>query len=204
MQDRQEAIHEKGFKMGAMEYGALKIGKKNIEDIVYDVNIARNMSKNFTTKNNILKALKDNDLAALREISEYFYRTDGIYFRVCNYFAQMYRYDWCIVPEIYDKKVKEDNVISDFKKVLTYLDNSYIKKICADVALSVIKNGAYYGLVIPSKNGVVLQELPIEFCRCQYHVGAMPAIEMNMKFFDTKYSDVTYRLKVLKSFPEDV
>jgi len=31
----------------------------------------------------------------------------------------------------------------------------------------------------------------------------MPAVEFNMKYFDTKYLDVGYRLKVLDLFPPE-
>jgi hypothetical protein len=159
------------------------------------------MSKAYNNKANIIKALKDRDLKSLREISDYYYRTNGIYFRVCNYFAQMFRYDWYIVPERYDDKVKPEKLVDETHKLLNYLDNSYIKKNCADIALSAITSGAYYGLVIPSQNGIVLQQLPIEYCRCRYYKGSMPIVEMNMKFFDSKFPDLTYRLKVLKTFP---
>jgi hypothetical protein len=37
----------------------------------------------------------------------------------------MYRYDWYIVPEIYNHDVKEEKVVNDFIKILSYLDNSY-------------------------------------------------------------------------------
>jgi hypothetical protein len=60
----------------------------------------------------------------------------------------MYRYDWYIVPEVYDDNVKEEKLIGDFHRILNYLDNSYIKKLCGDIALEVVKNGAYYGYVI--------------------------------------------------------
>lgn len=69
----------------------------------------------------------------------------------------MYRYDWYVVPEIYDTKVGTDKIVGDFAKVLNYLDNSYLKKICGDIALEVIKSGAYYGYIIEGKNGLVLQ-----------------------------------------------
>jgi len=36
------------------------------------------------------------------------------------------------------------------------LDNSYIKKICGDIALEVIKSGAYYGYITESSSGLVL------------------------------------------------
>ena len=132
--NRQAEIHSKGFAMRT-EYGSMKADKKLLEDISINVNTLKTMNKAYTNKIAILKALKDKDLVSLREISNYFYRTSGIYFRVCNYFAQMYRYDWYIVPEVYDKQMKEDKIVADFNKVLTYLDNSYIKKVCADIAL---------------------------------------------------------------------
>ena len=59
----------------------------------------------------------DNDVEKLREISDYFYKTSGIYQRVCNYAATMYRYDWYVVPEVYDEKIKEEKIVGDFKKL---------------------------------------------------------------------------------------
>ena len=190
--------------MSELSYGSMKADKKLLEDISVNLSTLKSMNKAYNNKVAILKALKDKDVKSLREISNYFYRTSGIYFRVCNYFAQMYRYDWYIVPEVYDKKVKEDKIVTEFNKVLNYLDNSYIKKVCADIALQVIVNGAYYGIVIPSAHGVMLQALPANYCRSRYYVRNMPAVELNMRFFDECFNDVVYRMKVLKTFPEDV
>lgn len=139
----------------------------------------------------------------LRQISNYFYKTSGIYQRVCNYFATMYRYDWYVVTEVYDKSVKEDKIVGEFHKILNYLDNSYIKKVCGDIALGVIKNGAYYGYLVPTATGIVIQELPVNFCRSRYSVGNLPAVEFNMKFFDIMFPDTNYRMKVLNLFPEE-
>jgi hypothetical protein len=80
---------------------------------------ARNLNKQV-----ILQALANNDLTTLREASNYYYRTNGIYQKTCNTFATMYRYDWYIAPEIYDDDVSEDKVTTEFFKVLRYLDNS--------------------------------------------------------------------------------
>ena len=73
-----------------------------------------------------------------------------------------------------------------------------------DIALKVIKDGAYYGCVLPSTTGIMFQELPINYCRSRYSVGHTPIIELNLKFFDEKFPDVPYRLRVLKMFPEDI
>jgi hypothetical protein len=143
------------------------------------------------------------DLETLRDVSNYFYRSSGIYQKLCNYFATMYRYDWYVIPEIYDEAVKEEKVVKDFSKLLNYLDNSYIKKVCSEIALTVIKNGVYYGYLVESDNGIVLQELPAKYCRVRYFIGNQPAIEFNMRFFDEQFADINYRMRVLKMFPSE-
>ena len=185
------------------EYGKIKVGVKSLDDATINLGAIATANKNLANKPLILKALAEQDIPLLREISNYFYRTSGIYQRVCNYFATLYRYDWYIVPEVYDQSVAEDKIVGDFARILNYLDNSYIKKVCADMALEVIKNGAYYGYIIENKNGLVLQQLPVNYCRTRYFVGNSPAVEFNMRFFDDKFPDITYRMKVLKMFPPE-
>jgi hypothetical protein len=199
---RQDAIHTKGFNMGT-QYGKIKVGVKTLDDAVINLGSLTKNDKVLANKGAIFRALKDNDIEKLREISNYFYKTSGIYSRVCNYFATMYRYDWYVVPEVYDEKIKEDKIVKDFNKILNYLDNSYIKKICGDIALNVIKDGAYYGYIVPSSKGVIIQELPINYCRSRYSVGGRPAVEFNMKFFDQAFTDINYRMRVLKMFPDE-
>ena len=188
-----------------IDYGKIKVGNvKVLSDATINLGtLKKEIPRNLGNKQLILKALADMDLETLRDVSNYFYRTSGIYQKVCNYFATMYRYDWYVVPEIFDESVKEEKVIKDFTKILSYLDSSYIQKVCTDISLSVIKNGAYYGYLVPSSSGVVLQELPTKYCRVRYYVGNNPAIEFNMRFFDDKFPDVNYKMRVLKMFPEE-
>ena len=211
---RNEEIHAKGFDMtgyrnysaiGAEnEYKRIKVGVKSLDDAVLNLGTIKNSmpGHGYTNKAFIMKALVNNDVAELRAISNFYYNLNGVYERVCNYFAYLYRYDWYVAPEINDDSVKEEKVLKDFAKVLNYLDNSYIKKICGDIALSVIKNGCYYGYIVPSADGLVLQDLPIAYCRSRYQVAGLPAVEFNMKFFDT-FRDINYRMRVLNLFPDE-
>lgn len=70
-----------------IEFSSTKLGNKKIEDLVLDLGAIKQMNKTNANKNEVLRALADKDLTRLREISELFYRSNGIYFRVCNYFA---------------------------------------------------------------------------------------------------------------------
>ena len=166
----------------------------------------------YVNKNVIYQALAKNDLEELRNISNFFYNTNGLYKIICNYFAFLYRYDWYVVPEIYEefndeeepekaKKLKE-KILKDFSRILNFLDNSYIRKICGDIALEVIKSGAYYGYIVPNSEGLVIQQLPVEYCRSRYSVGGFPAVEFNMSYFDT-FADPNYRMRILKMFPPE-
>ena len=186
------------------EYKRIKVGVKSLDDATINLGSIKAALPgcNYTNKNVVIKALADNDLVELRNISNFYYNTNGMYQRVCNYFAFLYRYDWYVCPEIYDDTVKEDKILKDFARILNYLDNSNIRKLCGDIALSVIKDGAYYAYIVPCADQLVLQQLPVGFCRTRYNVKDLAAVEFNMKFFDT-FRDPGYRMRVLKLFPEE-
>ena len=150
-----------------------------------------------------MRAIVERDYARLRQISDFFYAASGIYQTVCNYFAYLFRYDWYIYPENVKESAKPDKVIEDYTKMLSYLDGSYIKKLCGDIALKIVKYGCFYGYIVDSSKGLQIQELPIEYCRSRYSVAGSPAIEFNMAFFDERFHDVGYRMKVIKMFPEE-
>lgn len=203
-------MHEKGFNMikapttSIDSYAKLKIGSKQYNDALIDLHYYDKQNQRcFRDKMTIFQALEMNDVPTLREISRYFYKTNGMYQKVVNYFADMYRFDWYCVPEGVTTSAKSEKVAEDFLKALGYLDNSSIKLNCRDFALKVIRDGVYYGYAYEGEEGILIQELPIKWCRSRYRIKNRPAIEFNMQFFDSKYPDVGYRMKVLDLFPPE-
>lgn len=141
-----------------LEYGDIKVGTKTLEDAVLDLGWLKKNYRHFGDKRIIFKAMAERNLPLMREISNFFYRTNGIYARVCDYFAFLYRYDWYIEPEKkFDTTVPDKKLLSDFYSILSFLDNSHIKKVCGDIALDAIINGAYYGYIFPNKDGLMIQ-----------------------------------------------
>ncbi len=208
--DKQELVHKKGFDMikaptsSIDTYARLKLGKKEYDDALVDLRYYEKKNlKGFCNKEFILAALANNDLPVIREISRYFYRTNGIYQKVINTFATMYRYDWYVATEDVTDSANNNNVIKDCLKVLGTFDNSAIKSNCGDFALNVIRDGVYYGYAYEGTDCILIQELPIKWCRSRFKIKNRPAIEFNMMFFDTKYPDVNYRMKVLDLFPPE-
>ena len=212
MRNRQEEIRSKGFDMinsrrgyeGPIDYGKIKVGTKTLDDAVLNLGSMPKIRHDFGNKAFILQAISERNLPLIREISNYFYNTNGIYSKVCDYFDYLYRYDWYITPEIKDESEKSfEKALIDFNNILGYLDNSHVKKVCGDIASEVVKNGAYYGYISPSRDGLVLQQLPINYCRTRFNIGDMPVIEFDMRFFDENFRDVNYRMKILRMFPKE-
>lgn len=212
MRNRQEEIRSKGFDMinsrrgyeGPIDYGKIKVGTKTLDDAVLNLGSMPKIRHDFGNKAFILQAISERNLPLIREISNYFYNTNGIYSKVCDYFAYLYRYDWYITPEIKDESEKSfEKALIDFNNILGYLDNSHVKKVCGDIASEVVKNGAYYGYISPSRDGLVLQQLPINYCRTRFNIGDIPVIEFDMRFFDENFRDVNYRMKILRMFPKE-
>ena len=210
--DRQDAIREKGFAMDGsptLEYGKIKVGIKTLEDAILNLGYYKKLPEwHFYDRVFILRAIAKKDFRAIKAISDFFYRTNGIYQRIVNYYATMYRWDWYTIPTIYDEKVFESEkdikkITNEFFKSLDYLDNTHIKKLCGEIALKVIKYGVCYGYIIEGEDGILFQELPPEYCRCRYFVNNLPVVEFNMAFFDEKFKDLNYRMRVLKMFPKD-
>ena len=139
----------------------------------------------------------------MREISDFFYKTSGIYARIIRYMAFMYRYDQMVTPYVNDEDTKKEKILKNFQLCLNTLDNFQVKKVLGEIAKDVLLQGAYYGYKIETSSGIVLQQLPVNYCRSRFNYGNKPAVEFNMKFFDEQFRDTTQRMKILKLFPEE-
>ena len=209
-QDRQDAIREKGFDMlraptsAVDSYARIKLGSRPYDDAVLDLHYYEKLDRReFKNKGFVMQALINNDIPLLREISRFYYRTNGIYQKIVNYFATTYRYDWYMVPEMLSDNVKEEKVVKEFMSNLNFFDASHIKKICGEFALYTIRDGIYYGYAYEGENRILVQDLPWKWCRSRFKIAGMPAIEFDMRFFDTKFPDISYRMRVLDLFPPE-
>ena len=189
-----------------VDFSKIKVGAKTLEDAILNLGSYQQIDKRLAKKEAILKSLYNNDYEEMREVSNFYFETSGIYSRLCKYMAYMYRYDWMVTPYINEDAATEkdqNTVLTDFYKILLYLDNSELKKLFGEIALKVIKNGCYYGYLIPTTKRITVQELPVNFCRSRFIVNGKPAIEFNMKYFDLAFKDTTQRIKMLNLFPSE-
>lgn len=190
-----------------VDFSKIKVGIKQLDDAVYVLGDYKKANPSLANKETVLRAINNSDYEKQREISNYFFKTSGIYSRLCRYMAYLYKYDWYVTPYIINSKsgkaVNTENIKSSFNNVLAFLDDFEVKKYFGEVALKVIKDGCYYGYIIRENDKVAVQELPVKYCRSRYSVAGHPAVEFNMKYFNDNFSDVSYRMRILNLFPDD-
>lgn len=221
MINRKKEIKKKGFQMSLIDsasnsetqntfvpvdFSKIKVGAKTLEDAILDLGNYQQVDKRFARKDAILKTIYDNNFEEMREISNFYFETSGIYSRLCKYMAYMYRYDWMVTPYINEETATEkdqDNALMEFYKILLYLDNSELKRLFGEIALKVVRNGCYYGYLIPTSKRITVQELPVNYCRSRFIVNGRPAVEFNMRYFDLAFKDTTQRIKMLNLFPSE-
>ena len=185
-----------------VDFSKIRVGVKTISDAVFRLGDLRKINPELATKEEVLKAIHYGNLEKMRNISNFFYKTSGIYQRLCRYMAYMYRYDWRITP-YYSDSIKPNKLLDGFFKVLSYLDSFEAKKFFGETALKVIKNGCYYGYLVANNGKIVMQELPPKYCRSRFVINGQPAVEFNMKYFDDMFMDAQQRIKMLKIFPSE-
>ena len=94
-------------------------------------------------------------------------------------------------------------ILTDFDKVLNYLDSFGAKQKFGDIALKILKNGCYYAYGVDQGDTYVFQELPVKYCRSRFSVNDSPVVEFNMRFFDEMFSDIQQRTRMLGVFPKE-
>ena len=60
--ERQNAIHEKGFSFGGIsEYGSIKVKRQEYIDAVLSLGSFKDVNRQMTDKSKIIKAIADKD-----------------------------------------------------------------------------------------------------------------------------------------------
>lgn len=177
-----------------------------MDDVLINLGTYNKVNANYGDKKFVMKTIYRRDYRTLREISKFFYESSGIYYRLCRYLAFLYRFDWYITPYVIDieKEKKGSKLLKDFSDVLLYLDESEVKRLCGNIALDIIVEGVYYGIIVDFGDRFSVQKLSPDYCRSRYYSGPNPIIELNLQFFDSYFPNPQYRVQVIKTFPKDI
>lgn len=196
-----------------MDFGLLKVRKMTVkpaEAIIYKEDTKGRNSIDWTrqTHDKMIETTKGTDLKQIRSLSKYFFQTNGVYARAVRYLADIYKYDFLLYPNLdLDLEMTDefsDKILKKFNVLLEHFDNSAIQLMCRKWANVVCIEGCYYGYICDDVNDkLVVQDLPVDFCRSRFLYKGMPLVEFNVQYFDKVTSDPKYREKLLGLFPEE-
>ncbi|QSF43279.1 hypothetical protein [Paenibacillus tianjinensis] len=174
-----------------------------LSESIYSINYKTNHSVRKYTKTQMEEYLDSGNVSALRKASLYFFKTSGQYLRQIEHLTNLLLYSYLIIPKVNDDKLRQKKPFSDnFKVILDYVDNSYFEENARYQTFVALTEGAFYGYEQEIDGRIINYQLPYEFCRSNYKVDGVNAVEFDLTFFDT-YRKVEDKISIFKMFPDE-
>lgn len=124
----------------------------------------------------------------LRQVSDTYYMSNGIYRNVINAFSNILTLDHQIIPSSKTMERVTDKAYTTYlDKVTSYFESINIKTTTRNILKSVAKYGGYIGYERQEGDEYYLQTLPLDYCRIKCRIGHDFQIEFNFKYFDKFY-----------------
>ena len=162
------------------------------------------MTRDFTVEE-IEEIIRSGEISAIRELSRYYYRTNGRYRNNINFLANLFLYDTLVTPIYESGKGSKVQITKAFYNACSFIEALDVKSTLARITREWLKSGIYYGILQEYGNKVVIQDLPAEYCRTRFKdFNNLSILEFNVTYFVTKYDDKKTREAALLNFPEAI
>lgn len=124
--------------------------------------------------------------AELRQVSDWFYTSSGVYKQVIDTQVNLITLDNIILPDETTLERNQDKSYEEyFSRVKYYVNSLGLKSTTRRILKSLFKYGGYVGYERTNGKDVFIQTLPIDYCRIKYQIGnGEYQIEFNFKYFD--------------------
>lgn len=154
------------------------------------------------TLEEIQSIIRDGDLESVRQLSRYFYRTNSNYRNNIDFLAHLPLYDTVVIPNFEEGKGSETQITKAFYNACCFVDNLDCPNTFARITTEWLITGIYNGLLREEGNKVVVQDLPLEYCRSRFKdFNNLNVLEFDLRYFD-HFSDENLRKEILSTFPK--
>lgn len=153
----------------------------------------------------IMDIIQEGEPQSLRELSKYYYRTNGIYKNNILLLSALLKYDTIVTP-VFDinKKVAQAKITEFFYKACQFVDHLNIPINFRRITHEILLTGIYYGILRNDGNKYTIQDLPVTFCRTRFKdFDNLDILEFNLHYFE-KITNEEERLASLATFPKKV
>ena len=156
------------------------------------------------TLEEIQQIIRSGDLNSLRELSLYYYRTNGDYRNNIDFLATLPLYDTVVIPLIQSGKGSKAQIIKNFESACEFIEKLDIPNTFSHITKEWIKLGVYNGILRNFGDDFVIQDLPLEFCRTRFKdFNNLNILEFNLHYFQS-IADEELREEAIESFPDIV
>ena len=154
----------------------------------------------------IEKIIDSGSVEAQIALSRNYFLKGGFYQRLLLHYATILKYTGLLIPNpSFGKDLSEQYITKKYNGAITFLDNAKLPKLFTHIAIKVLRDGCYYGVIqgVTDKSISIL-DLPIFYCRSRFKdKEGNDIVEFNVTYFDTIH-DKEYKKKALAAYPKEV
>lgn len=139
-------------------------------------------------------------------LSRNYFEKGGFYQRLLMHYATLLKYASILIPNpSFGKNLSESYIQKKYYNATSFLDNAKLPKLFTHIAIKVLRDGCYYGVIQEvTDKSISILDLPIFYCRSRFKdKEGNDIIEFNVTYFDTIH-DGDYRKKALSAYPAEV
>ena len=162
----------------------------------------RSQTKTYTLKE-IEKILQSGSLEEQQRLSRYFFAQDGFYKRLIIHYATLLKYAGLLIPNpSFGKSLSTSHISKRYHNADDFVDRLKIPVMLTEFATRALTEGCYYGVIqSASKEGIVLLDLPTNWCRSRFKdTQGNDIIEFNIGYFNSITSEEE-RESALSAYP---
>ena len=154
------------------------------------------------TKDEIVDAIGNQDVTALRAISRYYYSSNTSYQRIIDHFTGMFLYYYYLSLKNTDD-IEDDIVLKKYEKALNILDNLCCGGTIRTIVTYIFVDGAFYGYVNRFKdNRSTITVLDPNYARSRFKSAYnTDLVEFNVMYFDLLTAEEAMGLR--STLPEE-
>lgn len=169
----------------------------------FDWNNASRQQKEYAM-DDIRSILGTENSASIVKMSNYFYRTSGVYRSLINYYSTLLLCSTIITPRFGLTPPPKRKVLAKFNAASDFVDSLDLTATFPAIVRRMLLNGTYYGMLRVFPTGVVFQELPPDYCRTNWKdENGIQVLEFDLDYFTQFESDPDLLRRTLEGYPPE-
>jgi hypothetical protein len=153
----------------------------------------------------IARIIKSSSIDSLRELSYTYYRKNGFYKQIINYYATLLNYCGLLIPNPSFGKQLSKSHNKKYNAALEFLEKLNLPEVLTRITLQVLINGSYYGIIESlNKDDLIIIDLPVGRARSRFRdIHGNDIVEFDVTYFNS-ILDEEVRREALSVYPKEI